>query len=106
MSQWSYHNGDCGGMLRSPSGILSSPSYPDKYPSNAECVYTISQPNDTYISLTFLMFDVWPGQPCENEDYLEVRDGSSEKSPLIGLFCGTMIPILSIQSTKNVVWLR
>ncbi|GAA6080747.1 dorsal-ventral patterning tolloid-like protein 1 isoform X1, partial [Tachysurus ichikawai] len=38
-------------------------------------------------------------------DYLEVRDGLSESSPLIGRFCGYDIPE-DIRSTSNTLWMK
>lgn len=31
----------CGGVLRSPKGIITSPGYPDSYPSDTECRWEI-----------------------------------------------------------------
>lgn len=38
-------------------------------------------------------------------DYLEVRDGTSETSPLIGHFCGYDKPE-DIRSTSNTLWMK
>lgn len=38
-------------------------------------------------------------------DYLEVRDGTSENSPLIGRFCGYDKPE-DIRSTSNTLWMK
>lgn len=38
-------------------------------------------------------------------DYLEVRDGNSENSPLIGHFCGYDKPD-DITSTSNILWMK
>ena len=40
-----------------------------------------------------------------NDDYLEIRDGYSAVSPLMGKFCGTNIS-RTIVSTQNNLWLR
>ena len=64
-----------------------------------------------YVNLTILMFDTYDID-CETTifsdegyDYLEIRDGNSEKSPLIGRFCGNNIPS-SLHSTSNYMWIR
>ena len=41
----------------------------------------------------------------DTEDYLEIRDGNSENSPLIGKFSGKNIP-KTIQTTRNMMWMR
>ena len=78
--------------------------YPDTYTGNLDCIYIISQPTNTYISLTVMMFNIFNEELCEGE-YLEIRDGNSEESPLIGKFCGSNIPA-SMQSTKKDMLLR
>ena len=96
----------CGGTFTNLNGLLTSPSYPDIYPKDADCVYTISQPKGTFIVLTFHNMDIenrgW--STCEN-DYLDIRDGSSDALPLLGKICGTDIPA-PIQSSQNQVWMK
>ena len=101
-TQWSYNSGACGGSFTTPNGILTSPSYPDNYPDNADCVYTISQPTGTVIVLTFHSMDIFYHQ-CN--DYLEIRDGSSAASPLLGKLCGSEIPA-PFQSSQSQVWMQ
>ena len=102
-------NPHCGSVCRDysdPSGILTSPYFPKFYPHDSKCIYTISQPNNTYINLTISTFDV---QEADSDgacpDYLEIRDGGSWDSPLIGQFCGGAIPS-SLQSTQNKMYMR
>ena len=106
VSQWSYNFGACGGSFITPQGILASPSYPDNYPGNADCTYTISQPNGNVILLNFLSMDImgFIGE-CEFDDYLEIRDGPSAHSPLLGKLCGSEIPA-PIQSSQNQLWMK
>merc|ERR1711879_543538 len=59
VSKWSYNFGACGGNFTTPQGIITSPSYPDNYPDNADCIYTISQPYGVTILLNFLSMDIW-----------------------------------------------
>ena len=96
--------GQCGGVSKGRNGHLTSPNYPNLYPNNESCVYTISQPNDTYIKLKILLFNLTMDTTC-NDDYLEIRDGITAESPLIGKFCGTDIST-TIVSSQNNIWLR
>ena len=96
------NSGKCGGNFNSSSGVLTSPSYPDKYQDKADCIYIIEQPTGTFVSLTNLMFYL---NDHECKDYLEIRDGISEESSLIGKFCGLNFPA-SIQATQNHVWMK
>ena len=56
----------------------------------------------TYLQLSFLEFHLYD---LNCDDYLEIRDGSSEESPFIGKFCGKNFPA-SIQSTQGQIWIR
>ena len=94
----------CGGSYTSLSGAIKSPSYPNPYPDNADCIYTISLPIGTIIGLSTETFDIEHGSDC-SADSLEIRDGVSEDSPTLGKFCGTDLPS-SIQSTQNNMWIR
>ena len=92
--------GVCGGSFTAPCGILYSPSYPESYPDNADCIYTISQPTGPVILLNFLSMDIQIYSSGYCPDYLDVRDGASEVSPLLGKLCGSEIPA-PIQSSQN-----
>lgn len=105
-SQWSYKIGDCGGIFDTQNGVLSSPSYPDTYPGSKDCVYTISQPVGNVIVLKFASFDIYGyGYNCAYGDSLEVRDGISNDSPLLGRLCRREIPV-PIQTSQNKLWMK
>ena len=91
----------CGGNYTHASGILSSPSHPNSYPQSANCIYLISQPNGAYVNISFIIMDIY----CP--DYIEMRDGNYEDSPLMGRFCGngSNVPPF-IQTTQNHMWIR
>ncbi|PSN46655.1 Tolloid-like protein 1 [Blattella germanica] len=89
----------CGGHLEMGAGHLESPNYPEDYQANKECIWKISVPTDYQVALKFESFEVENHDNCLY-DFLEVRDGSSPDSPLIGLYCGYKIPP-DIRSTGN-----
>lgn len=94
----------CGGVLTSPTGSLSSPSFPDDYPSNIECDWLIRVHPKERVEITFTVFDVEHHELC-NWDYVEIRDGDSEESPLIGRYCGNTIPPVRL-SSSNKMWVK
>ena len=96
--------GACGGHLTAPNGLIYSPSYPENYPINADCIYTISQPAGTVILLKFLSMDIEDVSTCD-WDYLEIRDGPLVDSPLLDKLCGNEIPA-PIQSSQNQLWMK
>ena len=103
--QMTYRIGACGGRFSTPKGVLTSPSYPEKYPNYADCIYTISQPNGSYVNISFLTMDI----NCQGarSGYVELRDGDSRDSPLMGRFCGdgSNVPD-SMQTTQNSLMIR
>ena len=104
-THWSYNSGSCGGNFTTQNGILTSPSYPGNYPANADCIYIISQPNATCVTISFLSMDV--SRKGTYTDFIEMRDGNSENSPLMGRFSGngSNIP-QSLMSTQNKLRIR
>ena len=94
-------SGTCGGSFTTAQGHMSSPSFPDNYPANTDCIYTISQPNGTVIILNLLSMDI----DSFSYDYLEIRDGPSDYSTLLGKLCGSEIPD-HIQSSQNHLWMK
>ena len=100
----------CGGTYTNHSGILDSPSYPHSYPPMADCVYLIALPVGSYVNISFLSMDVHCDEkPVHHSlsDYIEMRDGSSEDSPLMGKWCGngSNVPMF-MQTTQNYLRIR
>ena len=91
----------CGGNYTHANGILSSPSFPNSYPQLANCIYLIAQPNGAYVNISFITMDI----NCP--DYIDMRDGKYEDSPLMGRFCGngSNVPVF-MQTTQNHIWMR
>ncbi|XP_013067334.2 tolloid-like protein 1 isoform X2 [Biomphalaria glabrata] len=94
----------CGGEIKKEEGIISSPNYPDHYVPERVCVWQITVPIEFTVALKFQTFDIENQFNCQM-DYLEIRDGPSETSPLIGNFCGNKIPE-DIQSTGHQLYLK
>ena len=88
---------DCGGNYSDASGNLYSPNYPNAYPELADCIYLISQPSGTFINITFDTIDI----DCQGttSDFIEMRDGSSKDSQLMGRFCGESSSL--VMTTQN-----
>lgn len=40
----------CGGQLRGPNGIITSPNYPVQYDNNANCTWVITATDTTKVS--------------------------------------------------------
>ncbi|XP_038611222.1 tolloid-like protein 1 [Tachyglossus aculeatus] len=95
---------ECEQKIHSPSGIITSPNWPDKYPSRKECTWEISATPGQRVKLAFSEFEIEQHQECAY-DHLEVFDGETEKSPILGRLCGSRIPD-PLVATGNKMFLR
>ena len=95
----------CGGSYSKLSGVFSSPLHPNAYPEQADCVYLISQPNGAYVNISFVLMDI----DCQgtSSDFIEMRDGRYEDSPLMGRFFGNASSVPDfMQTTQNELRIR
>ena len=92
---------ECGGKYSKANGILTSPLHPDPYPGMANCIYLISQPNGTYVNISFLNMDIVCQDLALGSDYIEMWDGISEDSPLMGKFCGNGSDVPTFMQTTQ-----
>ncbi|XP_073197659.1 tolloid-like protein 1 isoform X1 [Lepidochelys kempii] len=95
---------ECEQKIHSPTGVITSPNWPDKYPSRKECTWEISATPGHRVKLTFNEFEIEQHQECAY-DHLEVFDGETEKSPILGRLCGNKIPD-PLVATGNKMFLR
>ncbi|KAF7489415.1 Tolloid-like protein 1 [Sarcoptes scabiei] len=94
----------CGGDIVAEQGYLQSPNYPDEYRSNKECVWRITVPEGFQVALKFQSFEIENHDNCAY-DYLEIRDGKSEDSTILGKFCGNKIPN-EIRGSSNYLFVK
>ncbi|XP_038077598.1 tolloid-like protein 1 isoform X2 [Patiria miniata] len=80
--------GSCYSVLEEDYGNFYSPGYPGAYDHSEDCTFIIILPDENdHVLLRFTSFDLEPSQGCIY-DYVEVRDGVSLATPLLGRFCG------------------
>ncbi|NXY67496.1 CUBN protein, partial [Glareola pratincola] len=84
--QMLWHVNGCGGELSGPSGSFQSPGYPNRYPSNRECIWYIHTAPGSSIQLTIHDFDIEYHPNC-NFDVLEVYGGPDFLSPRLAQLC-------------------
>ncbi|XP_077973794.1 bone morphogenetic protein 1-like [Styela clava] len=94
----------CGGTIRKESGQIQSPNYPDDYRPSKECIWKVVVDEGFRVGLSFQAFEVERHDTC-SYDYLEVRDGPTADSDLIGRFCGYDKPE-DVKSTSNTLWIK
>ena len=91
-------------MLNEENGEITSPGYPNQYPLNKECTWVILAADDKNIELQFREFELEKHSSCRY-DYLEVRDGDGPQMPLLGKFCGDVVPA-PVKSSENAVYIK
>uniref|UniRef100_A0A8D0G7N5 Metalloendopeptidase n=1 Tax=Sphenodon punctatus TaxID=8508 RepID=A0A8D0G7N5_SPHPU len=94
----------CGGEVMKDNGHIQSPNYPDDYRPNKMCIWKITVTEGFHVGLTFQSFEIERHDSCAY-DYLEIRDGGTESSSLIGRYCGYDKPD-DIKSTSNKLWMK
>lgn len=62
--------GACGGNYSSPSGVIYSPDFPDKYGAGRVCYWTIQVPGSSAILFNFTFFAI-----SDQTDMVELLDG-------------------------------
>ena len=96
---------ECGGNYTDASAFIVSPSYPHPYPRLMDCIYLITQPNGTYVNISFFIMDI--NCNAAGSDYIELRDGNTQDSHLMAKFCGngSNVPAL-MQTTQHNLRIR
>lgn len=91
----------CGGNYTSAQGTITSPGYPNSYPLNAECIWTLNTSPGNRISLSFSEFDIESSENCDL-DYLEIREDSGI-GKLISVSCGKDVAAVTSSSR---LWIK
>ncbi|XP_019639014.1 PREDICTED: tolloid-like protein 1 [Branchiostoma belcheri] len=87
--------GPCGEHLDDSYGQVTSPGYPQNYPNNQYCTWTI--PHTQYpVTVKFIDFELEEGGYYSScYDHLEIFDGRTS----LGKYCGTDVP--AVLTTTN-----
>ncbi|XP_064477371.1 mannan-binding lectin serine protease 2-like [Ornithodoros turicata] len=79
----------CSSTLVEDRGNLTSPKYPLKYPENSNCSTLITVQPGNVIVIKFQEIVLEYEKSCPF-DFVEVYDGPSHESPLLGRFCSNL----------------
>ncbi|KAM3968031.1 cubilin [Aphomia sociella] len=93
----------CQNNITGNYGIIESPDYPNNYPINLNCIWTINVPKGNKINVTFTHFDVYKSyhnvyrywwhsthRPGCERDYLQLKEFSQHQQ--LNKLCGTSLP--------------
>lgn len=95
----------CGGNIQiRQTARLESPNYPLNYLPNKDCIWILKVRSGSRVALKFQSFDLENHDKC-SYDYLEVRDGNTENSTLIGRYCG-LDPPPDLVSSSDQMFVR
>ena len=91
----------CGGTLTAASGSIESPNWPETYPVDVDCVWTIELPDPSKrIELTFEAgFGLAGRLPSCTKDHLHVHDENT--GTVYGPFCHYAIPNVPVMSSNR-----
>lgn len=97
----------CSNVIHGFNGVIESPNFPDKYPSNINCTWIIDAPKGNKVNITFSHFELesTSSDGCKY-DYLELREGSNDSPDTeLGRYCGTDVLPPKISSTQHRVYI-
>ncbi|KAK7065276.1 hypothetical protein SK128_012048 [Halocaridina rubra] len=95
----------CGGDLTSLVGELSSPEYPQPYPTSIECIWTIHAGPGNRLQLNFEEFDIEESDGC-NLDYLEVHQHDATGALLLHNCSLSSSPLPPAITANDNMWLK
>ncbi|XP_029559757.1 CUB domain-containing protein 2 [Salmo trutta] len=101
-----YYSGECQQVLSVPSANFTSPHYPNIYPNNINCHWTINLAGGYRIQLFFNAMELEDRNSLSDEcdyDSVAVHDGSRETAPLLGRWCGSEQPGSLISKSNNML---
>ncbi|XP_076854002.1 kremen protein 1 [Brachyhypopomus gauderio] len=88
--------GSCGGNYTSPSAVIYSPDFPDKYAPGRVCYWTIQVPGASVLLLNFTFFNI-----MDQADMVELLDGYTHQ--VVARFDGRNPPREVINITVDFV---
>ncbi|VEL33461.1 unnamed protein product, partial [Protopolystoma xenopodis] len=84
----------CGGVINEVNGTIQSPSFPNEYPPDKNCIWKIIAPAKTKIFLEFssFMLEGYSEQKTCVYDFVNVYSGPPEAQKKVGSYCGDVPP--------------
>lgn len=84
-----------------PTGVILSPTYPGVYPKSLTCNYQFLGKEGERVRLEFRDFDLFFGGPHCPLDFVRVYDGPTNKSAIIGTYCGQQRNLVLYSSEES-----
>nr|DBA30180.1 TPA: hypothetical protein GDO54_006194 [Pyxicephalus adspersus] len=90
----------CNHKVTASNQNISSPNWPDSYPSKKECTWQVAATPGHRVKLVVKEVDLESHQECMY-DHVEVYSGADAQSPVLKRFCGSKVPEPIIASGSN-----
>ena len=74
-----------------PTARIASAGYPHTYFIRSRCAWRINTPEGTFISVTFLAFDVPSWDNCIST-FVSIYDGQGDSNDMLGSYCNSNPP--------------
>ncbi|XP_038649437.1 CUB domain-containing protein 2 [Scyliorhinus canicula] len=90
-----YFSGECQQVFTAIKGNFSSPRYPNIYPNNINCHWTVQQPLGYRVKVHLTDFELEDRDSLSDAcdyDFLAIFEGGSETDTLLGKWCGQNPP--------------
>ncbi|XP_049544721.1 cubilin homolog [Anopheles darlingi] len=94
----------CGGQLSKPIGSLSTPNYPQPYPKETECLWTIVAQPGQQIELTVQEFHMETSDNCRFDGLMIANDANY--SQLITTVCHEQTEPIRVVSAGHVLYVK
>ena len=79
----------CGGRITDDSGSITSKNWPLVYDQATTCIWVVDLPKGAIIEAEITQLTI-SSQGCRS--YLELHNGPSDSSPIIGKYCSGPLP--------------
>ena len=73
----------CGGLIEAVNGTITSPSFPDLYPANKNCIWEVLAPPQWKITVNFTHFDIEGNNVSQIKIVEEKRDKNGPRNFLL-----------------------
>ncbi|CAI5455008.1 unnamed protein product [Caenorhabditis angaria] len=94
----------CGGPIYANEGVIQSPKYPESYPPNSDCQWTIQVDEDSQVAIEIVYFHLEQHKECIY-DRLILSESGKEKDQSSETLCG-IIETKTYVSKSNQLSLR
>ncbi|XP_071955177.1 signal peptide, CUB and EGF-like domain-containing protein 3 [Antedon mediterranea] len=96
----------CGGVISAGKGFIESPNYPGNYPTDVECVWTITPPSNRRILIVLPEIYIANQISDRCEDFLVMRRTESPHSTTTFETCETYRTPLAFTAKTKKLWIQ